>query len=62
MAEEILLKVSNLKITELENNSIVFEDDADDENNHDLDLSLVGKVLTVRLYNFDALKCTLNQI
>ena len=62
MAEEILFKVSNLEITDLENSSILFDEVADDDDNHDLELSLVGKVLTVCSHNFDALKRTLNQI
>lgn len=52
----------NSKITEADNQLLACNDDANDENNHDIDLSLVGKVVTVRSFNFDALKCTLNQI
>ncbi|XP_048496311.1 uncharacterized protein LOC125495591 [Beta vulgaris subsp. vulgaris] len=62
MADEILNKVSNLKITEAENQVISFDEGANEDDNHDLALSLVGRVLTVRSYNFEALKRTLNQI
>ncbi|XP_019106198.1 uncharacterized protein LOC109135534 [Beta vulgaris subsp. vulgaris] len=62
MAEEIVNKVSNLKITEVEDQLIAFDDAGGDDNNSDLELYLVGKVLIVRTYNFEALKRTLNQV
>ena len=62
MVDEISLKVSTLKITEAESQVIAFDDDANEDDNHDIALSLVGRVLTVRSYNFEALKRTLNQI
>lgn len=62
MTEEIINKVSNLKITEVEDQLIAFDDAGGDDNNSDLELSLVGKVLIVRTYNFEALKRTLNQV
>ncbi|XP_010679627.1 uncharacterized protein LOC104894942 [Beta vulgaris subsp. vulgaris] len=62
MADDIAFKVSNLRITVEEDRTIVFEGDDLDENKHDLAASLVVKILTVRSYNFKALKRTLNQI
>ena len=46
----------------MEDQLIAFDDAGGDDNNSDLELSLVGKVLTVRTYNFEALKRTLNQV
>lgn len=62
MAEEILSKVHNLKIADAENQSIAFDNAADDDNTPDIELSLVGKVLTMRAYNFEPLKRKMNQI
>ena len=62
MADEITIKVSDLKITAEENRSIAFDDIPDTENNQDIALVLIGKVVTVRSFNFEALKRTLNQI
>lgn len=60
MADEILLKVSELKITAEENQSINLDDIPDNENSQDFALALIGKVVTVRSFNFEALKRTLN--
>lgn len=62
MADEIASRVSSLRITEEEDKVVNFDDFESTNNNDDLELTLVGKVLTVRNYNFDALKRTLNQI
>lgn len=62
MADDIALKVSALKITVEENQTISLDDIPDSENKHDFALALVGKVMTRRSFNFEALKRTLNQI
>lgn len=62
MADEIASRVSSLRITEEEDKVVNFDDFESTNKNDDLELTLVGKVLTVRNYNFDALKRTLNQI
>lgn len=41
MAEEISLKVLNLKITEAKDNLIALNDAEGEEDNHDIELSLV---------------------
>lgn len=62
MADDIAQKVSNLKITAAEENLLVFDEEVGTDSGQDIALSLVGKVLTVRSFNFEALKRTLNQI
>ena len=62
MDDDIAAKVSNLKITEEEDQLIALNDIPEDQNHQDLSLALVGKVLTGRSYNVEALKRTLNQI
>nr|CCA66049.1 hypothetical protein [Beta vulgaris subsp. vulgaris] len=62
MADEIILKVSAMKLTAEEDKTLAFDDISDTANNQDFTLSLIGKVVTVRSFNFDALKRTLNQI
>ena len=64
MADEIISKVSDLKITAEEDKTIAFDDIPDIENNQDFTLAVIGKVVTVtvRSYNFEALKRTLNQV
>lgn len=62
MADEITNKCANLQITSDENSVISFEEVPDDSNASGIDLSLVGKVLSIRPHNFEAMKKTLNQI
>ena len=62
MADEIILKVSEMKITAEEDKTIGFDDIPEIVCNKDFTLALVGKVVTVRSFNFDALKRTLNQV
>ena len=62
MADDIVSRVSNLKITAEEDDVVEFNTDADAETDHDFELTVVGKVLTVRTFNFEAMKRTLNQI
>lgn len=61
MADDIVSRVSNLKIRAEEGAAAEFHDVLNIENNHDFVLTLVGKVLTVRTYNFEAMRRTLNQ-
>lgn len=62
MADEIVTRCANLKLTEDDANIVALDDVPEIKEDSDLSLSLVGKVLTVRSYNFDAMKKTLNQI
>ncbi|XP_010688971.2 uncharacterized protein LOC104902765 [Beta vulgaris subsp. vulgaris] len=61
MADDIVSRVSSLKITAEEDTVVEFLDNPNSETD-DFELTLVGKVLTIRTYNFDAMKKTLNQI
>ncbi|XP_010684899.1 uncharacterized protein LOC104899410 [Beta vulgaris subsp. vulgaris] len=56
MADEIIKKVSDYKIAAEENNPIAFDDLPDIENTQDFALALIGKIVTVRSFNFEALK------
>lgn len=62
MADEITNKCANLQITSDESSVISFEEAPDESDESGIALSLVGKVLTIRPYNFEAMKKTLNQI
>lgn len=62
MADEIISKCSNLRITEDENFVVSLEETVGDDSSHALDLAMVGKVIASRSFNFDALKRTMNQI
>ena len=62
MADEISSRISKLNLTATENIPISFGDIVVSDNNPEMALSLVGKVLTMRPFNFEALKRTLNQI
>ncbi|XP_021758507.1 uncharacterized protein LOC110723457 [Chenopodium quinoa] len=62
MAGEIIEKWSKLSITEEENEIAELGGSNDEEQNNKLALSLVGKLLTIRSYNFEALQNTLKQI
>lgn len=62
MAEDLALKISSLKIMAEEDQAITFDKIPETDTIHDMALTLVGKVLTVRTYNFEALKRTLNLI
>ncbi|XP_057247549.1 uncharacterized protein LOC130589924 [Beta vulgaris subsp. vulgaris] len=61
MADDIVSRVSNLKITADEDTMVEFLENPNSETD-DFELTLVGKMLTVRTYNFDPMKKTLNQI
>lgn len=56
MATEIVIKCLNLRITAEENNLVFLEDVDDNSQHHTLALAIVGKVLSSRPYNFEALK------
>lgn len=62
MADQLIERVSNLKITAAEDNTVELGDITDDVNESSMIMAVVGKVITMRSYNFDALKRTLNQI
>lgn len=62
MADEIVLRVSSMRITAEEECSVALDDVPVDEIAKDLNLALVGKLLSVRTHNFEAMKRTLNQI
>ncbi|XP_019102985.1 uncharacterized protein LOC109133730 [Beta vulgaris subsp. vulgaris] len=62
MADELATNYSCLRITNDESSIVSFDDEPDLQEDDNLNLSLVGKVLNVRSYNFEAMKRTLNQI
>lgn len=61
MVDDLIQRCANLTIME-EEEIISLSGDADERCNRDISLSIVGKVLTDRPYNFDAFKRTMNQI
>lgn len=62
MADEVTLEVYGLKIKAEENQAMALDEIPDIENNQDFDLILIGTVVTMRSFNFEELKRTLNQI
>lgn len=62
MADEIINKCSQLRITEDEGDIIAMPVGIKDSKKSNLDLAIVGHVLTVRPYNFEAFKKTMTQI
>ena len=62
MADEIIEKWSSLKITQAEDQIVSLDNDNSDIQQEAIALSIVGKVLTDRPYNFEAFKRTMNQI
>ena len=57
-----VLKYSNLKITAAEDEVVAFDHLTNENDDPTLALSVVGKVMTVRPFNFEAFKNTMNQI
>lgn len=62
MADDIIDRCSKLKITEDEELVVTLEDDLDNTRASNLSMSIVGRVLSKRPYNFEAFKRTMNQI
>lgn len=62
MADDIIARCSKLKITEDEETIVTIDDGIDDTRASNISLSIVGRVLTKRPYNFEAFKRTMNQI
>ena len=62
MANKIAKRYATLTITDDETNVIPLDDDPDDHDGTDITLYLVGKVMTNRPCNFEAMKKTMNQI
>ncbi|XP_048504096.1 uncharacterized protein LOC125499392 [Beta vulgaris subsp. vulgaris] len=62
MADDIASRVSSLHITDAENEVLNLDSVEIHETNQNLELATVGKVLTARNFNFEALKRTFNQI
>lgn len=62
MAEDILNRWSNLKIAEEEEQIVAFDDNHEGLVDPSIGLAVVGKIMTVRPYNFEAFKRTMNQI
>lgn len=62
MAEDIVLRCWNLKITADEDDIVVLDNVTNENVNPSIDLSIVGKVITERPFNFNAFKRTMNQI
>lgn len=62
MTNDIAFKVSSLRITAEEYRIIALDDVLETNDRSNFDLMLVGKVMTVRTFNFEAQKRTLDQI
>ncbi|KAL2892387.1 Lysine--tRNA ligase [Bienertia sinuspersici] len=63
MEDELAHQCSHLKISTVEEEDVVeLGDNTDDNINTKIALSLVGRVLTLRSYNFVAMKNTMNQV
>lgn len=62
MDDDILVRCSALKITEDEENVVSVDDIWTDDINPSMELSVFGKVMPRRTYNFEAFKRTMNQI
>ena len=62
MADDIIARCSKLKITEDEETIVTIDDDMDETRASNISLSIVGRVLSKRPYNFEAFKRTMNQI
>lgn len=62
MVDDIVSRISNLKIMAEEGIIVALDDVTEDDFNAEINLTLVGKVMTVRSYNFAALNRTMNQI
>ncbi|KAL2902768.1 hypothetical protein RDABS01_027850 [Bienertia sinuspersici] len=62
MAEELMNKCARLSITSDEEEIVEFSDPNDKSIEDKVNLSLVGKIQTVRPYNFNAFRNTMNQI
>ena len=60
MADDIASRVSSLKINKEEDKVISLDSIEFSENDQNHELGLLGKVLTIRNFNFDAVKRTLN--
>lgn len=60
MAEELVEKCSKLQIKTAEDEIVVLDDGIDDSHDEKLSLRLVGRVLTKKPLNFDAVKRTLH--
>lgn len=56
MADEIISKYSNLKITAEDDDVVVIDDIPHETSVLDLQLSIIGRVMTVRTFNFEAFK------
>lgn len=62
MVDDLATNYSRLRITEDESSIVSFDNEPEQHDDGNLNLSLAGKVLNVRSYNFEAMKRTLNQI
>lgn len=62
MADDIAVRCANLKITDDENAVVSLDEEDDDNDGLGINLSIVGKVLSIRPHNFEAMKRTLNQL
>lgn len=62
MDDDTLARWKTLKITDDEEKIVGFDDLPKGDVDNSIDLALVGRVMTMRPYNFDAFKKTMNQI
>lgn len=62
MADVLVNQCAKLRITEDEGEIVSLDDIQDDTEETNINLSMVGKVLTIRPFNFEAMKNTMNQV
>lgn len=62
MADDMISRCAKLKITADEREIVNFDDAPDEGDESGISLSLVGKVFTIRPYNFEAMKRNMNKI
>lgn len=62
MADQLSERVASMKITATEDNIVELGEIEDEAIETSMNMAVVGKVITMRSYNFEALKRTLNQI
>lgn len=62
MADVLVNKCAALRITEDESDIVALDDETNDTEDTNITLAMVGKVLTIRPYNFEAMKNTMNEV
>lgn len=62
MADILVNKCAALKITGEESDIVSLDDETSNTDDTNINLAMVGKVLTIRPYNFEAMKNTMNEV